>query len=131
MREKEEYLMQIRPEIPGLEKSDSYFNSIEQFQNNCLRPIIKYQNDLIYKAFQKEKNLLTILSRGNNSREQTLAIISHYIKTNKALSHLLAGLIVGLMTLNESDFYLNNYKEINKRIFQMISERINSFIWSD
>lgn len=130
MREKEEYLVSIRPEIPGLGKNGSYFNSVEEFQNACLRPIIKFQNDIIIKTFQKEKNLKTVLSRGNNSRDQTLGIISHYIKMNKAISYLYVGIIYGLMTLRESEFYLQNHKELNKRIVQMISERINSFIWS-
>lgn len=129
MREKEEYLVQVRPEIPGLKKGRTYFNSVEEFQNACLRPIIKYQHDLIIKAFQKEKNLQTVLSRANNSREQTFAIIHQYVNQNKGLKFFFIGIIIGLLTILESEYYLTNYKEINKRISQMITERINHFIW--
>lgn len=130
MREKEEYLVRIRPEIPGLLEKKPYFNSTEEFQNNCLRPIIKYQHDLIVSVFRKEKNLLTILERGNNSQEQTFSAIQHYIKMNKALGFLFAGLVYGLMTSNETKYYLENYKELNKRITAMISERLNNYFWA-
>ncbi|MEZ4938506.1 MAG: hypothetical protein R2799_13030 [Crocinitomicaceae bacterium] len=128
MREHEDYLVKIRPQIQTIEEIP-VSKEDEIFQNSCLRPIIKYQHDLIIEVFQKEKNLLTLLKRNNNSKEQTYLVILQYVKTNKALSFLIFGLIYGLMTSKESQYYLENHKELNKRITSMVSERLNNQFW--
>ena len=95
----------------------------EQFQNEVLRPIIKYQALVIaniYKSYLiKNKVPLNQLSITDYNRRIRTDLIG-----NKVLSTLLIGAIVGLLTIDELNFYLDNNKDVNKRIISMVSQRL-------
>lgn len=114
----------MRPEIPSIKNKENY-NAEEKFQNNVLRPIIKLQHDLILHCFEtyiKHNKIKIAELNVLKKRELTQKIF----KTNTRLKIELRGLIIGLFTLDEYKEYLNYPAQLNRRINNMIQQRIDS-----
>jgi hypothetical protein len=119
---RDQYLVNQRPEICSakiLETSSSF----EAFQNQVLRPILKFQNDLLIEVFlskikAKSQEIKSISLQGKQK------IITNQFKTNTTLKQMLLGCVVGLLTTEEFKFYNANTSKINKRIFSMLKERL-------
>lgn len=97
----------------------------ERFQNECLRPILKFQNELILAVFQQFLND-TKVDFLNLNLALKKAKISNTIKQNTQVKNVYLGMIMGLFSLEEYQYYTQNKKEINKRIVSLIIERISS-----
>ena len=117
-------LLTLRPEVSSA-TNDSKTSPEETFQNRTLRPIIKFQHDLVLRAttnmilkFHKDFSLLTI-------EKQTLKIDALF-NSNNQLKNELRGIIVGLFSLEEFEVYTTMRTDINKRIIQIIKERVIS-----
>jgi hypothetical protein len=114
----------IRPIIPIEKNNDS--NELELFQNEVLRPILKYQHDIIIQQTSKE-----LIIQKKSFRESTIAEkriqIKRYFISQPHLKYFFFGQICGLMTDDEFDFYLQNKKELDKRIASMLTDRILSY----
>lgn len=115
---------QIRPTITSILTLENS-GSEETFQNNILRPIIKLQHDLILTYFQYYLNQKKI---NINDLDSTLRkdIIRKLFKTDTRLKIELRGLIIGLLTVEELKEYLTQLSGLNKRINNMIEQRIKS-----
>jgi hypothetical protein len=114
---RDEKIIIVRPLInTDLEKVSLNF---ENFQNTTLRPILKFQNDLIMDLFL---NFNTI-EIPKNALEKEI-FVKNIIQKNIVLKNKFIGLIIGLFTKMEFEFYLNNQTEVNKRISQLITKRI-------
>lgn len=111
-------ILALRPTIVIDESKVSLNN--EDFQNNTLRPILKFQNELILALV---KNQLLDLKIPNKVGEKQL-FIQQIIQKNQVLRQQLIGLTIGLFDQSEMDFYLNNQTEINKRISQLMVKRV-------
>ena len=116
--------IQIRPEIPSIVKSNSLSNE-EKFQNEVLRPIIKLQHELILSLFEYylERNKIKI--KEHNNKEKT-DLLNKIFKTDTRLKMEFRGLIIGLFTVEEYEIYLSLSPQLNKRINNMIFQRIES-----
>lgn len=126
MENREKQLKNILPSIEGNKPTDS---PNEAFQNDTLRPVLKFQNDLIIQYFE---NFIA-----ENKIDFALLKYSHKItkvhdlfKTNIQFKQFYLGLIVGYFTKADFVFYSLNKKEVNKRIIAMLIERICSQIES-
>jgi hypothetical protein len=101
----------------------SYKNDIEKFQNIVLRPILKFQNELLLDLFifefEKTKIKFDLI---NN--QQKIKLIINNLKYNNKLKQILLGTIIGMFSKNDITFYTTNYSKINKRIFSMLSDRL-------
>ena len=102
-------------------------NSKEEiFQNETLRPILKLQHELIIKLaqeFLKYRNVTW-----ENLREKDpIQWLNINIKRDIPFKHLLIGMVIGQFSKNELDEYLTFQKEMNKRIINMMTERIVSY----
>ncbi len=121
MREESE-LIALRPEIFS---EQTTWNELETFQNEVLRPILKYQHELIIHLtkqealFQKQMANISTLEQKRNS-------ISRFFLSQPNFKFFLIGQICGLLTSTEFDFYLKTKKELDKRISNMLSDRILS-----
>lgn len=115
---------QIRPEISSIIKSEN-FNTEEKFQNEVLRPIIKLQHDLILSYFEHylERNKVKMNELGF---AQKIELTKKTFKTDTRLKTELRGLIIGLFTVEEYKEYLGLSSQLNKRINNMIHQRIDS-----
>ena len=107
----------------NIKKNISYKNDIEKFQNIVLRPILKFQNDLLLELFifefEKTKNKFDLI---NN--EQKIKLIINNLKYNNKLKQILLGTIIGMFSNKNITFYKTNYSKINKRIFSMLNNRL-------
>ena len=112
----------LRPKVNS-NKNISYKNDIEKFQNIVLRPILKFQNDLLVELFifefEKTKTKFDLI---NN--EQKIKLIINNLKYNNKLKQILLGTIIGMFSNKNITFYKTNYSKINKRFFSMLNDRL-------
>ena len=112
----------LRPKVNS-NKNISYKNDIEKFQNIVLRPILKFQNELLLELFlfefEKTKTKFDLI---NN--DQKIKLIINNLKYNNKLKQILLGTIIGMFSNKNIAFYKTNYSKINKRIFSMLNDRL-------
>jgi hypothetical protein len=95
----------------------------ERFQNTCLRPILKFQNDLLLAVF---KNYLA-LRKGKFyalSKPKRLTYIEHAIRKVLKFKNLLIGIVVGQFTVEEWGIYDAHERELRKRVTGLLVQRI-------
>lgn len=110
----------IRPEVPV---EDKMSNPAEAFQNNCLRPVLKLQNELLQAVFLHfmDKRKTPFLKMGKQQQE---AQIAHSLSQDKRLRFQLLGIVIGQFTLEEYETYLSMEQEAVRRIFSMMAQRL-------
>ena len=116
----------IRPQIKGI---NTLLNmSIEEdFQNTTLRPIIKLQHDLLV-VYIKEYLINSKKRFEEFSNVKKIEILTLVFKKDNSLKTELKGIIIGHFTTDEFLIYCTNKTEFNKRILNMVRQRINSVI---
>lgn len=99
----------------------------ELFMHLTLRPILKFQNDLIMQLIRSSKQINFDLLDGKQKNEsEKRAYFTSWLQKNSKLKAVLIGSIVGLFNQEELANYLNQHKEIDKRITEMIITRFIS-----
>lgn len=97
----------------------------EAFQNITLRPILKLQNDLFIQVFinyaVKQKSAFFILSP-----DKKMNYIENVIHKDIKFRNLLKGMIIGFFTVNEFQDYIKNSSNLNKRMMNLLIERLKS-----
>jgi hypothetical protein len=114
-----------RPILPGLINDGT--TVIEQFQNTTLRPLIKMQHALLiasFSAYLKKRKIDFVALSEQKKRSK----VSSIFKTDSNHKNITLGFIIGHFSTNEFEFYINNTSEVNKRILQIISQRIKDSI---
>ena len=115
-------LMDIRPEIPSALIHDN-MSMEERFQNKTLRPIIKMQNSLFIEVFKnyvrKHKGVFHELSV-----EKKMEYIEKCIQKDIKFRNSLKGIVIGQFTLEEYTIYITNSSALNKRMMNMVIERL-------
>jgi len=105
----------------------SEMSSDEYFQNSVLRPIIKFQNDLLIAAFLNfcttYKNVFFELSVENK-----ISYIENAFVKDRTFRNSLKDMIVGLFTVEEYTVYSSNASALNKRIIGIVKERLISHV---
>ena len=119
---REQFILKLRAEIPSIENLGST-KALEIFQNNNLRPILKFQNDALVHVFLLDLRSKKIDLKTFNTKKRLLLIDTH-LRTNSNLRQLLLGMVIALFSVDEMEFYNSVYKEINKRIFSMLKVRL-------
>jgi len=126
MNDRSQNLQTIRPQLLSAKLSDTMSNG-EHFQNQTLRPIIKFQNDLFILVFKtyitNRKNLFYQLNL-----EKRMDYISHAIQKDLKLRNSLLGMVIGHFTAEEYEQYCQNSSGLNKRMIHMIIKRIQNQI---
>jgi hypothetical protein len=124
MQDRTSSLLVIRPNIDTIDKSLKT-KDIEAFQNNVLRPILKFQNDLLLQIFIDYANQYKGVFFKLSDHEK-LSYIQHALSTNQRLRSLILGTIVGLFTVEDFGYYKLNSSALNKRIITMTIQRLQS-----
>ena len=126
MKNRDAGLLDLRPVVPAAKVIEN-MSPQERFQNRTLRPIVKLQNDLLLLAFRdyirKRKNTFFEMTI-----EQRITYIQHAIQRDMRFQSSLKGMIIGHFTLEEYQEYLNDTSALNKRIVNLVKERIISNI---
>lgn len=118
---REDEIVKLRPFIESIETKNKSSES-EAFQNLVLRPILKLQNDVLISLIKENNHYISLL-KDINSDLDSLTSIKLFLNNETQLKHTITGVIIGLFTLLELDFYTKNSKELNKRITQMVAQR--------
>jgi len=123
MKERDSNIQKLRGVSLG--KTMDTISPEELFQNNTLRPILKFQNDLLIELFivyaTKNKNVFFSLSI-----EKKNIYIEKATSADTAFRNQLIGVIVGLFSIEEYLEYAKNSSNLNKRIITMLIERWKS-----
>ena len=124
MQDRTSSLLAIRPNIDTIDKSLKT-KDVEVFQNNVLRPILKFQNDLLLQIFIDYANQYKGVFFKLSDHEK-LSYIQQALSTNQRLRSLILGTIVGLFAVEDFGFYKLNSSALNKRIITMTIQRLQS-----
>ena len=112
-------MKQIRPDLGLSETAD---HPMGQFHHEVLRPILKLQHPLLIRQFEEWlRGYRRELPREAAARRNDIETVC---KTNKRLRAQAFGLIAGLMTESEYDFYLQEQRELPKRTTAMSAKRL-------
>ena len=122
MNSRKSALLNSRPIISSALVSPTMSDG-ERFQNQTLRPIIKFQNDLFIAVFtnyiQKYKSVFY-----NLSLEKKMGYIENAVQKNIKFRNSLKGMIIGQFTVDEYEIYINNSSSLNKRMMNIVIERL-------
>ena len=124
MQDRTSSLLAIRPNIDTIDKSLKT-KDVEAFQNNVLRPILKFQNDLLLQIFIDYANQYKGVFFKLSDHEK-LSYIQQVLSANQRLRSLILGTIVGLFAVEDFGFYKLNSSTFNKRIITMTIQRLQS-----
>ena len=111
----------IRPVLNNLINSNT--SNIERFQNEIIRPIIKMQNNFLVVFFEdylKNRKIEFYILKYEDQENKINTILTKDIK----FKNILLGSIVGHFDENEIKVYLKSTSEFNKRVIQMIKQRL-------
>ncbi|MBL7867349.1 MULTISPECIES: glyoxalase [Flavobacterium] len=123
MENRDAFISEFRGETLGTVTSES--SSDEIFQNQVLRPILKLQNDLFIDVF---RNYISKYKNDFYSYpvEKKLAYIENSIQKDIKFRNSLKGIVIGLFTIHEYDVYIKNSSSLNKRMMNMLIERLKN-----
>ena len=119
---KEDKLLGLREEILT-KKSEQ--TPIEQFQNTTIRPILKYQHSILIVFFNANVHVQYIVS-ANFSLLKKQNQLKLFTSKQLAFRAQLLGMVTGLFTEAEFEFYLSEKVNLDKRIANMILDRFYS-----
>jgi len=123
MKTKDESLLEIRGASIGIISENS--SAEEKFQNQTLRPILKFQNDLFLEVFRnyatKQKGAFFTLNP-----DKKMQYIENVIQKVIKFRNSLKGIIIGLFTISEYNEYIQNSSNLNKRMMNLLVERLKS-----
>jgi len=115
-------LKRIRPDFMTTTINDD-MSTEERFQNLVLRPIVKLQNDLFIEVFRnyvaKHKNVFYDLSL-----EKRIDYVNNTIHKDMKFRNSLKGMVIGLFTIEEYKLYIQNSSALNKRMMNIVKERL-------
>jgi hypothetical protein len=117
----------MSPETDFTQKVFINTKDIEMFQNLSIRPTIKQCNDTIMSLFFDLCKHINLELKGKDPISKQSAVNNIFSK-NVAFTNQLIGLVVVNFSSDELSKYLKDSKEYNKRIKQIIKERILSKI---
>lgn len=110
-----------RPILKDLMKEN--MSEVEVFQNTTLRPVIKMQHAILIESFknylQKRKINFSELT-AQKQRSRVKGVFTKDIN----YKNLTLGIMIGHFSPEEYQFYSQNSSEINRRILQITTQRI-------
>ena len=112
----------IKSDLRPILKLKESSSPIEGFQNDTLRPILKLQNNIIVTLFNLylENYKIILVSKPKELLEQ----IKKICQKDKSLKNQLIGVTIGMFEDEEFKTYSEYSNEFNKRIIQMIIQRL-------
>ena len=112
----------LRPAIPKAEVGPN-ISEKEAFQNLTLRPIIKFQHDLLINLF---RGYLSHHKTGFYALEESAkkTLIQNRLQKDQHLKNQVKGCVFGLFTAQEMEVYGEFEASLGKRICQMVAQRL-------
>ncbi|MGA0828794.1 MAG: glyoxalase [Flavobacteriaceae bacterium] len=126
MSTRSEKLLQQRPQILSSKIHDNMSRE-EYFQNAVLRPVLKLQNELFIAVYinyiRKHKNVFYDLSL-----PKKMQYIENSVQRDVKFRNNLKGIILGQLTVEEFEVYAENSSALNKRMMNLLIERLKDQI---
>ena len=119
-------LMALRPILPIPNTGDTPM--MERFQNETLRPVIKMQHEVILLLFKSHPLAMSIY-QNKGPRLVFEKKMRDFVNGQTGLKNQLIGMISGMLTSSELEFYLLHQTELNKRIHSMLCQRISDTMY--
>jgi len=123
MEARDNNVLELRGEALGTITNQS--SAEEAFQNKTLRPILKLQNDLFIQVFinyaVKQKGVFFTLTP-----EKKMAYIENVIHRDIKFRNSLKGMVIAFFTLDEYAEYIQISSNLNKRMMNMLIERLKN-----
>lgn len=112
----------MKLERPVIEYEINYqpMENLEAFQNLTVRPVIKMLNSELRYYFNSYCK--KFFKKGHFTRQEKVDTL--FAKQEIKLKFI--GLVLGHFKIEEIQYYVDNTKEIDKRISQIIKERLKS-----
>lgn len=112
----------VRPKLPDT-LTEGELKEEELFQNMILRPVIKMQHDLLIMRVKSHFISKRVLFNAMDNKKRTEAIIQAF-QNDHNLKKEIQGMITGQLTVLEFQQYLKIERSLNKRIVQMVCNRM-------
>ena len=112
----------VRPKLP-VALTEGELKEEELFQNMVLRPVIKMQHDLLIMRVKSHLNSKRVRFNVMDNKKRTEAIIQAF-QNDHNLKKEIQGMIIGQLTVLEFQQYLKIERSLNKRIVQMVRNRM-------
>ena len=112
----------VRPKLPDA-LTEGVLKEEELFQNMVLRPVIKMQHDLLIVRVKSHFSSKRVLFNVMDNKKRTEAIIQAF-QSDHNLKKEIQGMITGQLSLVEFQQYLQMERSLNKRIIQMVRNRM-------
>ena len=126
MNTRQSCLESIRPDVSSTTINDT-MSSDERFQNMVIRPVVKLQGDLLNEVFKNYVNK----HKGSFYElpiEKRIHFIENAIQKDVKFRNSLKGILIGLFTVAEYKLYIQNSSALNKRMMNIVKERLISNI---
>lgn len=116
-------LKSLRPALPSVIKVNET-SKTELFQNEVLRPILKFQNEVLKAIFiaHLKKRDVDFTKMNLNGR---IEYVTNVIQKDLGLRNALIGVVLGLFTPEEVEQYYEHEAEYRRRISKMIIDRLS------
>ena len=112
----------VRPQLPDT-LTEGELKEEELFQNMVLRPVIKMQHNLLIMRVKSHFISKRVLFNVMDNKKRTEAIIQAF-QSDHNLKKEIQGMIIGQLTVLEFQQYLKIERSLNKRIVQMVRNRM-------
>ena len=112
----------VRPKLPE-SLIEGHLKEEELFQNMVLRPVIKMQHDVLILRVKSYFISKRVMFNVMDKKKRTLAIEQAFLGDN-AFKKEIQGMILGQLNVDEFQGYLKNERSMNKRIIQMVRNRM-------
>ena len=112
----------VRPNLPE-SLVEGNLKEEELFQNMVLRPVIKMQHDVLILRVQSHFLSKKVVFHLMDKKKRVNAIESAFQNDNPFKKEI-QGMILGQLTIEEFRTYLKSERSMNKRIIQMVRNRM-------
>jgi len=120
---RDEALVAIRPSVDA--HPERAATPEEHFLHATLRPVLKLQNDLLLRltAASVAARIPGFPSFDPADQERRLR---QMLAQDRRLKHVLYGVVLGALTAEEVQFFLDHESEVRRRLGALIAERVAS-----
>lgn len=117
-------LLALRPVLltPLAAEPDS---TAGDFLHRTLRPVLKLQNELLLLLVADFLREHHVAFRTREAAEQ-LRMVTELLSRNVKLRYTIIGVVIGLFTRAELEFYRQHRSEVNRRLLELATQRVNS-----
>jgi|TARA_B100001093_G_C26610906_1_gene920164 hypothetical protein len=112
----------VRPNLPE-SLVEGHLKEEELFQNMVLRPVIKMQHDILILRVQSYFLSKKVVFHMMDKKKRINAIESAFQNDNPFKKEI-QGMILGQLNQEEFKSYLKSERSMNKRIIQMVRNRM-------